>query len=93
MRNLVRDDVIREIDVAIGQWIQEREAFRVVDRVGVGVHAPARARMLDDPDVAKRVRTEVLRVVAQCGLRAADHALQMLRVTWVMKDLDRDALP
>jgi hypothetical protein len=91
VRDLVRHDVVGEIDVpAIDPWIQEREPFHVVNRVAVGVHAPARPGMLDQPDLAKRVRTEPLRVVSQRGLRALHHALQMLRVSRVMEDLDRD---
>ena len=40
-----------------------------------------------------RVRAELLGVIVQRGLYAADHAIQVPRVARVVKDLDRDVVP
>ena len=42
------------------------------------------------PEVAVRIRTELLGVVVQRGLYASDHPLQVRGVRRMMVDLDRD---
>jgi hypothetical protein len=49
--------------------------------------------MLDEPDLAVRVRAELLRVVVQRRLCASDHTVHVPRMGRMMKDLDRDIVP
>ena len=51
------------------------------------------AGMLDEPELAVRVRAELLRVVVQRRLYASDHAVNVPRMGRMVKDLDRGILP
>ena len=94
VRDLVRHHREREVDAArIVLRVEEREPLLVrdVDRVGVQGHAVA--GVLDEPELAVRVRAELLGVVVERGLDAADHAVHVPGVAGVVEDLDRDVVP
>ena len=73
--------------------IQEGKSLLKCDHAGFGVHTHAVAGMLDETDVAVRVRTELFGVVVQRRSYASEHAVQVRGVPRVMEDPDRDNLP
>jgi hypothetical protein len=91
VRNLVCHDRERKIGI-FGTWVQQREPLLIIDGTGFGVHPDGASGMLDEPEVAERVRTEQRRVVTERGCCASDETLQILRVTGVMEDLNRHRL-
>ena len=77
-RDPVCDDRKHEIQVLrTVAWIQEGESFAVFNGRGFRLYTHATGRILDQPEIAVRVRTKLPGVVIERGAYAGHHAAQI----------------